>query len=162
MYRCIAVAIVLLGALAAAASAVDERALLISIASQLQGPSYSGGCMSNWNNATPVCNFTGVACTGVGNVARLGLFDCNLAGSLPANLSLLGELQHVDLSFNAVTGSLPREWGINMTALQHLDLSLNQLSGSLPPEWGNMAVLQQLDLNNNQLTGPLPPEWGRG
>lgn len=49
--------------------------------------------------------------------------------------------------------------------LNTLDLSWNALAGSLPPEWGASGAfpsLQALELQHNGLTGPIPEEWAWG
>ena len=44
----------------------------------------------------------------------------------------------------------------NLTNLEHLDLSFNQLSGAIPPELGNFDYLMTLDLSYNKLGGCVP------
>ena len=53
-----------------------------------------------------------------------------------------------------------------MTQLAALQLGGNALTGSLPPEWGVRATmlprLAMLGLQGNRLSGTLPEEWGTG
>ena len=60
----------------------------------------------------------------------------------------------LDVSYNALTGLVPPEWGMPgaLPALQRLDLSQNVLSGALPDTFGSMATLQWLDLSENALS----------
>jgi internalin A len=76
---------------------------------------------------------------------------------VPAEITQLTSLRHLDLSDNALTG-LPAEIG-KLTSLRHLDLSNNALTG-LPAEIGKLASLQQLNLDVNALTR-LPAEIGQ-
>jgi Leucine-rich repeat (LRR) protein len=66
-------------------------------------------------------------------------------------------LQSLDLSHNALTGSLPAEVR-HLQNLVTLDLSYNQFTG-VPAEIGQLKNLESLNLSNNQLTG-LPYELG--
>jgi Leucine-rich repeat (LRR) protein len=65
----------------------------------------------------------------------------------------------LDLSFNELYGSLPREMK-GLRSLEHLDLSGNKIKGSFPAEWGRMFMLRLLDLHGNQMTGSIPKEIG--
>jgi len=53
-----------------------------------------------------------------------------------------------------------------MTRLAALHLGRNALTGSLPVEWGQLPRalprLTVLGLQGNRLSGTLPPEWGAG
>jgi hypothetical protein len=73
---------------------------------------------------------------------------------LPESLSLLTQLQMLDLSDNQLT-ALP-EWLGQLTQLQSLNLSRNQLT-YLPDSLGKLTRLQTLSLGANQLTEL--PEW---
>lgn len=55
-----------------------------------------------------------------------------------------------DLAGNALTGSLPAEWG-TLSGLRSLDASSNYLTGPLPDSWHQLAALQQLQLASNNL-----------
>ncbi|XP_027930231.1 receptor-like protein 56 [Vigna unguiculata] len=65
--------------------------------------------------------------------------------------SFFPNLEILDMSENAISGSVPREFGL-MKLLQTLDLSSNHLSGEIPHELINMSSLKTLDLSDNQLT----------
>jgi hypothetical protein len=73
--------------------------------------------------------------------------------SLPACLSffiLTLPLFCSTVAKNALTGSLPPEWGA-LTSLSTLDASANYLSGALPKAWTGMAALKDLRLDSNNL-----------
>jgi len=65
--------------------------------------------------------------------------------------SFFPNLEILDMSENAINGSIPREFG-QMRLLKTLDLSINHLSGEIPQELSNISSLQTLDLSDNQLT----------
>ncbi|CAI5963782.1 unnamed protein product [Closterium sp. NIES-65] len=114
---------------------------------------------------------------------ELYLHGNNLKGAVPASLSLLSNLEALNLGENALSGGIPVELGnlkalilLNLNSnrlvgsipetlgklskLQHLYLSGNQISGSLPPAIGNLQDLEHLWIEDNKLTGPLPTEIG--
>ena len=81
----------------------------------------------------------------------------NLTGSIPEVLGTIATISQVDLSHNALTGTIPasllQAWSPGLT---DLDLSLNRLTGTLPTEIGACHTLQWLDLSVNALTGSIP------
>lgn len=66
----------------------------------------------------------------------------------------------MDLSFNALTGSIPAEVG-RLSELQLLSLNSNSLHGEVPKEIGNCSNLRQLELFDNQIFGRIPAEVGQ-
>lgn len=92
--------------------------------------------------------------TSAGMVARACLSLCHLVC-----------IQDLDLTDNALTGSLPAAWGsaASWQALQTLRMSANTLGGILPDTWADPEAfpsLTLLALDNNTLAGPLPVAWG--
>lgn len=63
---------------------------------------------------------------------------------------------------------MPAAWATPgaMTQLAALQLGGNALTGSLPPEWGvrptMLPRLAVLGLQGNRISGTLPEEWGTG
>ncbi|KAL4856758.1 putative sphingolipid transporter spinster 2 [Chlorella vulgaris] len=99
---------------------------------------------------------------------QLSIPDLDLTGSLPSEWGspdgLLSHLRLLDVSRNAITGSIPHAWSWlrsdGRPSLQHLSLDKNQLTlslrlnnlgGPIPRDWMTRAL--------NQLTGRLPDEW---
>ncbi|MEK7613993.1 MAG: leucine-rich repeat domain-containing protein [Patescibacteria group bacterium] len=80
------------------------------------------------------------------NIIELDLSDNALTGSLPAEVRHLKNLIVLDLSGNQFTG-VPAEVG-QLSELEVLDLSYNRLTG-LPYELGNLSHLKILDLRGN-------------
>ncbi|XP_074318353.1 receptor-like protein EIX2 [Silene latifolia] len=62
---------------------------------------------------------------------------------------------NIDLSCNALTGTIPEEI-TNLSALIGLNLSHNHLTGNIPNKIGEMTSLVSLDLSNNNLSGIIP------
>jgi Leucine-rich repeat (LRR) protein len=77
-------------------------------------------------------------------VTTLDLSQNALTGSLPAEIRLLSNLRILNLSQNQFTG-VPAEIG-QLAELRVLDLSNNPISG-LPLELGNLSKLEKLDLS---------------
>jgi hypothetical protein len=101
-----------------------------------------------------------------------------LSGQIPAQFSS-SQLFHVDLSRNAITGTLPplpptiRYFSVAANAMEgsldgvfgdgsnnpadlaFLDLSMNNFSGSIPPEVFALPSATSLLLSRNNFTGPL-------
>ena len=120
---------------------------------------------SNWldhdfwlSNTKPCDMWDGVICTD-GHVTGLFLPGNRLAGTIPAQLSDLTQLDELDLAQNSLTGAIPAQLG-DLSQLTGLNLSQNQLTGSIPPQLGNLTNLLSLSLQRNRLTGAIPPELG--
>lgn len=179
----------LLAAWAAAASPAQgaipasERQALIDLYDSTNGAGwvYNG----NWNGPPGTeCTWYGVSCDdGETHVLGINLnlgfssLSNNLTGSLPASLTGLSHLKLLDVSNNALTGSIPHLSGL--TGLQTADFSFNSFSGSLPPLDGlsqlqyfaaascglsgaiptlsGLASLHGFNVFGNALDGPIPP-----
>ncbi|XP_064963475.1 receptor-like protein EIX2 [Musa acuminata AAA Group] len=78
------------------------------------------------------------------SVSRVGVIDMILDG-LPSSL------EHLDLSYNSLNGSLPASLG-NLSMLRYLILRSNYLTGMLPEGIKWLKGLTDLDLYNNSLS----------
>jgi hypothetical protein len=136
-------------------------------------------CIDDWladaanAQATELSAETSTCCTGLvanstqtipGNITllaetlvKLDLANCQLNGVIPTGLPLFVNLQHLDVSGNQVTGSIPEL--ASLVALTSIDLSGNDISGDIP-ELDGLAALQNLNLGNNELVGRLPSSVG--
>ncbi len=119
---------------------------------------------TNWTNhagwlttSTP-CSWYSVTCN-TRHITELFLYNNNLNGIIPLELSNLPSLQKLNLSFNGLNGNIPAQLG-NFNNLLELTLAFNQLSGSIPVELSNLSSLAYLDLTGNQLSGNLPSGLG--
>jgi len=116
---------------------------------------------SNWLATGPANDWYGITVEG-GHVTEIDLSFNNLTGTFPRDLVhhflySLVNLKRLDLHFNNLTGTIPAELG-NMTSLQTLNLAGNNLYGEIPPELGNLANLEELILFGNALIGNIPAE----
>jgi hypothetical protein len=88
------------------------------------------------------------------SLSTLILRNCKLSGNLGAvNISKLANLILLDLSFNNITGQVPRSI-LTLDKLEFLFLGNNSLTGSLPDV--KSASLKNLDFSYNRLTGRFP------
>ncbi|PON40429.1 Serine/threonine protein kinase [Parasponia andersonii] len=77
----------------------------------------------------------------IGELPRLRTLDLsfnNLTGEIPSSLFVMNDLTNLFLGNNSLTGGIPEEWNEN---LQNIDLSYNYLSGSLPRWRGSISQL---------------------
>ena len=93
------------------------------------------------------------------NLNRLFLENNRLTGNIPTELANLTNLWWLDLGHNDLTGSIPTELA-SLTNLRIIFLNYNRLTGSIPAELGNITSLTWIFLNNNELTGSIPAELG--
>ncbi|GLT26375.1 hypothetical protein SLA2020_014470 [Shorea laevis] len=99
-------------------------------------------------------------------LSQLSLSNCNLRNchlpshNHPLNFTLLGNIQHLDLSANFFQGPIPI-FVQNMTSLIFLYLFGNQLSGSIPNSIRQLSKLESMDLSRNQLSGSIPDSIGQ-
>jgi len=101
-----------------------------------------------------------------GMINNLLLKFNNLSGSLPPELfDLLPFSQWIDLSHNALTGTIPFPTNRSLSPpgvslLANLALFNNSLTGSISSNIGSLSKLQYLQLEQNQLSNHLPSELG--
>ncbi|KAG9439446.1 hypothetical protein H6P81_019611 [Aristolochia fimbriata] len=90
------------------------------------------------------------------NIKSLGILilrNNRISGSIPPDIGEYQLFQHLDLSFNNLTGPIPNSL-LNLRSLTYLFLGNNRLSGTLPSEKGRQ--LFAIDLSYNDLSGSLP------
>ncbi|KAL4434012.1 hypothetical protein ABPG75_000453 [Micractinium tetrahymenae] len=104
-------------------------------------------------------------------------YERRFSGTIPSSSSLwrlpmpppafgaFPSLIGIDLSYGALTGTLPASWGSSsLPNLALLSLKDNKMSGPLPDAYGApgaFKILKSLALQNNSLTGPLPDSWAQ-
>ncbi|GJP55279.1 hypothetical protein CLOM_g14259 [Closterium sp. NIES-68] len=83
------------------------------------------------------------------SLTRIVFYDARLSDSLPAALSTMKHLKHLDLRYNHFVGPFPDVKGL--TSLTYLDLAYNFFAGTIPMT-ASMSSLKNLDLNFNFFT----------
>ncbi|CAL5090432.1 unnamed protein product [Urochloa decumbens] len=116
------------------------------------------GSLSGWgySDATP-CAWNGVVCSAEpdSRVVSVVLPNAQLVGPLAKELGLIEHLRHLDLSGNALNGSIPPEL-LRAPELRVLSLAGNGLTGGLPEQVGQLRSLRALNLAGNALSGAVP------
>eukprot|EP01018_Ginkgo_biloba_P025735 Gb_09065 [translate_table: standard] len=107
----------------------------------------------------------GELCQQIANLTNLTLYlDLafnSFTGRIPSALGRLQKLEKMDLSFNELEGSIPRNIPASLGQswrLEELDLSDNKLRGKIPPEVAGLQNRIFFNLSGNMLEGRLPPE----
>ncbi|KAI2504102.1 hypothetical protein MHU86_10384 [Fragilaria crotonensis] len=89
---------------------------------------------------------------------HISVYKNDLAGALPNNFLKPNDRFYVDLSFNALTGTLPSNAA--SLSLRHLYLSHNQFRGEIPRAFA-LLQLENLFLDHNLLTGVVPTDFSK-
>ena len=109
----------------------------------------------NWCSDKPVREWYGVYCNNNGSVNSIRLYDNNLCGTIPKEISVLTQLQSLRLEFNHLTGEIPQSI-TTLDKLLDLDLYNNKLSGTIPQNIEDLTNLSHLNLGRNNLRGTIP------
>ncbi|XP_058071737.1 probable LRR receptor-like serine/threonine-protein kinase At1g56140 [Magnolia sinica] len=87
------------------------------------------------------------------NLTILILRNSKISDRIPFDIGEYQSLQHLDLSFNDLTGEIPSSL-FTLSSLSSLFLGNNSLSGNLPSS--KSSSLTNIDLSYNQLSGSFP------
>jgi hypothetical protein len=79
--------------------------------------------------------------------------------SAPFPLFLGTTRRFLDLSSNAISGTIPKELS-TLTLLDILGLDDNKLTGNIPTQFTKLAALDLLTLNKNALSKAIPTTLG--
>jgi hypothetical protein len=120
---------------------------------------YSWGFSAHWVTNSSECDWytthnSSSMCSPDGRLVTLALEGNQLAGTLPAEISLLADLESIDLSGNFIRGNIPNEIDV-LRSLSLLDLGFNDMDGTIPRSLKNLTKLGYLDLFSNYLTGSI-------
>ncbi|MED6171845.1 hypothetical protein PIB30_044566 [Stylosanthes scabra] len=93
------------------------------------------------------------------NIQRIDVSENDISGQIHGNniSSIFPKLYILNMSGNALSGSLPYEFGL-MKSLVCLDLADNDLSGEIPANIPTRSsLIRLLKLSNNKFTGEVTP-----
>ncbi|KAH0758364.1 hypothetical protein KY290_021857 [Solanum tuberosum] len=108
------------------------------------------------------CNFTRVY-RGItqptfnhnGSMIFLDLSYNKLEGSIPKELGTMYYLSILNLGHNDLSGMIPQDLG-GLKNVAILDLSYNRFNGPIPNSLTSLTLLGEIDLSNNNLSGMIP------
>ncbi|KAG7023757.1 Leucine-rich repeat receptor-like protein CLAVATA2, partial [Cucurbita argyrosperma subsp. argyrosperma] len=131
----------------------QDGASLLAFKSSIQDPNKN---LSSWIGSN-CSDWTGIACENkTGRVVSIKLSDMNLSGQINPGLCNLSFLEHLILSQNNFSCSIPTCFG-NLIRLRTVDLSGNRFQGVVPETLMKLENLEELVLVGNQyLKGPIP------
>ena len=88
---------------------------------------------------------------------ELDLSHNAITGTLSTEIgSIIVTLDLLNLGYNLLMGTVPLHLGLY--GLHHIDLSNNQFIGTLPASLGGLRDLVYLDISGNPMSGPFPSE----
>jgi Leucine-rich repeat (LRR) protein len=102
-------------------------------------------------------------CSDLGALSELEYLDISqnaFSGSLTALIAGAANLRYLDLSRNRLMGSIPAALS-SLSSLSVVKLDSNRFSGNVPLQLGACTSLTQLTASGNRLTGSLPDEFAQ-
>ncbi|KAJ1277942.1 hypothetical protein BS78_04G041200 [Paspalum vaginatum] len=159
----LAVALVLLVSLAIPASSCTEQEKT-SLLQFLAGLSQDSIAKSWQEDSIDCCKWEGVTCNENKTVVGVSLPFRGLERRIAPSLGNLTGLQHLNLSYNSLSGGLPLEL-VSSRSMVVLDVSFNQLSGDLHELSYSTSVqwpLQVLNISSNLFTGQFTSTTWKG
>ena len=134
------------------ATVATDKAALVALYNATDGANWTTN--TNWTSTEALSSWHGVTTNSAGRVTRLELNDNGLAGTLPAALGDLSELEQLDLQNNALSGALPAELA-DLTNLEELLLTGSRaLTGPLPDGLRELSDLATVNIDKTELCAP--------
>ncbi|KAK9165728.1 hypothetical protein Scep_000919 [Stephania cephalantha] len=90
-----------------------------------------------------------------GSMIFLDLSYNRLEGSIPKEIGKMYYLSVLNLGHNDLSGAIPTQLG-DLRNIGILDLSYNKLEGEIPGSLSGLTLLTEIDLSNNNLSGRIP------
>ncbi|EJK56908.1 hypothetical protein THAOC_23110 [Thalassiosira oceanica] len=127
-------------------------------------PGSGWAASTHWATDRSECDWYGVSCVRMGSagsdgiIREISLPGNGLTGSIPPGAVLAGvggRLAGLDLSGNAVGGTVPEALGV-FANLSVLDLRDNDFTGRIPESLGRLKNLEYLYVDGNAITGRMP------
>lgn len=112
----------------------------------------------NCHGAGNLLEFAGIRPEQLSRVPRRSCSNRIYSGLTRYGFKNNGSMLFLDLSYNLLEGSIPKEIG-SMYYLYVLNLGHNCLSGSIPDDLGNLRSVSILDLSHNFLEGSIPSSF---
>jgi hypothetical protein len=128
--------------------------LLADPLASLAGWGYSDDTPCAWNGVVCMA-FPSSSASEAARVVSVVLPNAQLVGPIARELGLIEHLRHLDLSGNALNGTVPVEL-LRAPELRVLSLAGNGINGALPDQVGQLRSLRALNLAGNALSGPIP------
>lgn len=137
-----------------------DRYALVTFYVNTKGPGWPRS--DQWLSKEDECDWYGVTCSsavlGPRRVIEIDLSFNKVTGIIPSEISLLTELQTLDLNGNSLQGVVPYQMLSNLKKLTRLHLHMNDLFGSIPTEIGHLTNLKELTVFGNFFLGKVPKE----
>ncbi|OEK09134.1 hypothetical protein A8C32_10390 [Flavivirga aquatica] len=134
---------------------LEEKQALIDLYIATGGPEWTNN--TNWLTDKPVCEWFGVHVEN-NQIKELSLVNNNLVGSIPKQIENLKYVTILSLVFNKdLIGPIPPELE-KLQFLNELNLSNNALTGSIPSF--TSSSISTLFFHNNKLSGTIPDLTG--
>ena len=109
------------------------------------------------------CKWPGVSCDSSNTfIKSLDLSSKNLQGSLITELGLLKTLEEIDLSYNALVGTIDPATYMNLSDLKSVRLGTNEFGGTFPSEILEFKDLVEFSISGNLFVGSLPDDISYG
>jgi len=137
-----------------------DRYALITFYQNTKGPGWIRG--DHWLTKEDECMWYGVSCAtnkvGTKRVVGIDLSFNKISGIIPREMAYLTELKELDLNGNSLQGVVPYLMLSNLKKLTKLNLHMNDLFGNIPKEIGLLTNLKELTLFGNFFFGKIPTQ----